>query len=208
VLIPLVMALLGADYLAPRNVVAAMIPLTAMIAVIAAAPASGRVGLALVALIAAAFLAITIDVNFNVRLQRSDWRDVAAALRLTPPGSGASARAAGDSLARVITVEELGSAPLEYYLPPLHNMAANTTAAVREIDEIGFFPLRPGASQPPAPGFRLAASREIHDLIVYRFVSPTPRAVSEQTLISHVITLAQHPEVLVPGGGSLSVGAP
>jgi mannosyltransferase len=196
VLIPLLMAFGGADYLAPRNVVAAMIPLTAMIAVIVATPGAWRVGMALASLLALAFLALSLDVNVNVRLQRSDWRGVVAALRSAPP------------LPRVITLEELGSAPLEYYMPPLHNMAAGTSVRVREIDEIGFFPLRPGATDPPAAGFHLAASLDIHDLIVYRFVSPTPQSVSEQTLISHVITLDQHAEVLVPGSGSISVGTP
>jgi hypothetical protein len=199
VLIPLAMALGGADYLAPRNVVAAMIPLTAMIAVAVAAPSTGRAGMALAGLLAIAFAAVSLDVNVNVRLQRSDWRGVVAALRT---------KLAAVPLARVITLEELGSAPLEYYMPPLHNMPAGTTITVREIDEIGFFPLRANATQPPAPGFRLAASLDVHDLIVYRFTAPTPRAVSEQTLISHVITLDQHAEVLVPGSGSQSVGAP
>lgn len=45
VLMPLVLALLGADYLAPRNVVAAMIPVTAAIAVVVAAKRTGRAGL-------------------------------------------------------------------------------------------------------------------------------------------------------------------
>ncbi|HEX2703126.1 MAG TPA: glycosyltransferase family 39 protein, partial [Solirubrobacteraceae bacterium] len=110
VLIPLAMALGGADYLAPRNVVAAMVPLTALIAVCVAAPGRGRTGMMLAAVIALAFLAVTIDANFNIRLQRSDWRGVVEAIR---------AKLAGP---RVITLEELGSAPLEYYLPPLHNM--------------------------------------------------------------------------------------
>ena len=199
ILIPLVMALGGADYLAPRNVVAAMIPLSALIALAAGTPAAGRAGAAAAALVALAFLAISSDVNFNVRLQRSDWRGVVAALR-TPID--------GQHLSRVITLEELGSAPLEYYMPPLHNMASGTTTSVREIDEIGFFPLRPGAANPPAPGFRLARSLDIHDLIVYRFVSAQPREVSEATLIGEVITLDQHAEVLEPGRGALAVGAP
>ncbi|MGD0981194.1 MAG: glycosyltransferase family 39 protein [Solirubrobacteraceae bacterium] len=212
VLIPLAMAVGGADYLAPRNVVAAMVPLSALIGVCVAAPATGRTGMALAAVIALAFLAVTIDVNFNIRLQRSDWRGVAKALRSAPNtlagATGYGPSEAGYPLARVITIEELGSAPLEYYLPPLHNLVAGQSARVREIDEIGFFPLRPDASVSPAPGFHLAASLDIHDLIVYRFVSPTPRAVSEETLINHVITLDQHAEVLVSGAGTQSISAP
>jgi 4-amino-4-deoxy-L-arabinose transferase-like glycosyltransferase len=212
VLIPLVLALLGADYLAPRNVVAAMVPLSAMIAVIVVTPSAGRIGIAIAVALTAAFLAVSLDVNFNIRLQRSDWRDVAKALRFAPAtlaaATGHGPRENGDPLARAITIEELGSAPLEYYMPPLHNLVAGQSARVSEIDEIGFFPLRPGASDPPAPGFRLASSLDIHDLIVYRFVSARPRTVSEETLVGKVITLDQHPEVLVPGSGTVSVGAP
>jgi hypothetical protein len=200
VLIPLALALVGYDYLAPRNVVAAMIPLSAMIAVLLAAPSTGRAGMAVAALIALAFMAVSIDVNFNIRLQRSDWRGVAKVLAAGP--------LAGDRAQRVITIEELGSAPLEYYMPPLHNLTAGQSIGVREIDEVGFFPLRPDASDPPTAGFHLAASLDIHDLIVYRFVSPSPVRVSQQTLVDHVITLNQHAEVLAPGTGVVSVGAP
>jgi uncharacterized membrane protein len=197
VLIPLAMALAGADYLAPRNVVAAMIPLTAMIAVVVSSPRAGRGGTAIAALLAIAFLAVTIDVNVNVRLQRNDWSGVADAIRV-PLRAGA----------RVITIEELASAPLEYYMPPLHNMASGATARLTEIDELGWFPLRNGAADPPAPGFRLAERLDIHDLIVYRFVSPAPTPVAERTLLDEVLTRDQHSEVLVPGRGALSVGAP
>ncbi len=59
VLIPVAMAAAGADYLAPRNVVAAMIPVTATIAVIVAARRTGRTGMVLAGVIALAFLAIS-----------------------------------------------------------------------------------------------------------------------------------------------------
>jgi uncharacterized membrane protein len=196
VLLPLAMAIGGADYLAPRNVVAAMIPLTALLAVVIGSPRTGLGGMVIAALVSLAFLAITLDVNVNVRLQRSDWNGVAAAIR-TPLAPG-----------RAITIEELASAPLEYYMPPLHNMAAGSSGRFREIDEIGWSPLRSNASDPPAPGFRLARRLDIHDLIVYRFLSPTPVRVSEQVLIAHVLTVDQHSEVLVPGAGVVSVGAP
>jgi hypothetical protein len=189
-LIPVVLVAFGADYLAPRNLVAAMIPLTALIAVTVASPLTGRVGIALAATIALAFLAISIDVDLSPRLQRGNWRDVARALRGGP----------GD---RAITTVELGSAPLEYYLPGLHNLRAGRSVLVSEIDETGYLPLRASAGEPPVPGFRLLARLDIDGLIVYRFVSPVPRAVSEATLRRHVITLA-HPEVLVPVGAQVS----
>jgi mannosyltransferase len=180
VLIPVVLVAFGADYLAPRNLVAAMIPLTALIAVVTVAKRTGSIGLATVGLVALAFLAISIDVDLSPRLQRGDWRDLAHAI-----GSP-----------HVITTVELGAAPLEYYLPPLHNLARGATVETSEIDETGYTPLRAGADLPPAPGFHLVGRRDIHGLILYRFVSPVARPVSEAALRRHVITEA-HPEVLV-----------
>ncbi len=62
VLIPVALALFGADYLAPRNLVAAMIPVTAAIAVIVTARRTGRTGMVWAGLIALAFLALSVDV--------------------------------------------------------------------------------------------------------------------------------------------------
>jgi mannosyltransferase len=201
VLIPVVMALAGADYLAPRNVVAAMIPLTAGIATIAAAGRNGdasrrrvspgfgrtgRTGLALVGLIAVTFAALTIDVDLSPRLQRGDWRGLARAIGSERPPTGA----------RAITTVELGAAPLEYYLPPLRNLRQGATVRVSEIDETGYAPLRPGAGEPPAPGFHLVQHSNVHGMILYRFRSPTPRTVGEAQLREHVIAEG-HPEVLV-----------
>jgi mannosyltransferase len=218
VLIPVALAAAGADYLAPRNLVAAMIPVTATIAVIVAARRTGRAGMALAGVIVLAFLAISVDVDLSPRLQRGDWRGLAHALSAARrQGSGGVAIGSGGvstgsvsrgrSSASVITTVELGAAPLEYYLPPLHNLARGTAVTVSEIDATGYLPLRPGAASPPAPGFRLVARVDVHGLIFYRFVSATPRTVSEAALRAHVITAA-HPEVLVAGRGSSGVGAP
>jgi hypothetical protein len=218
VLVPIALAALGADYLAPRNLVGAMIAVTALIAVLIspsdprnrARPRASRpmpdstlagvrtsggpggAGTALAAAIVVAFLAVSIDVDLSPRLQRGNWRDVARAL-----GDGTSDRA--------LTTVELGAAPLEYYLPRLHNLARGASVSVAEIDETGYAPLRRGAARPPAPGFQLRARLDIDGLIVYRFVSPVPQAVSELTLRRHVITLA-HPEVLVFAGAQVSSG--
>jgi 4-amino-4-deoxy-L-arabinose transferase-like glycosyltransferase len=184
VLLPIVLVALGADYLAPRNLIAAMIPVTALIAILLTGVRAGCAGPVLAGVVALAFFAISIDVDLSPRLQRGDWRGVARMLR------------AGNR-ARAITTVELGAAPLEYYLPPLRNLPRGTAVTVSEIDETGYAPLRSSAASPPAPGFRLLSRSDINGLIVYRFVSSTPRSVSEATLRRHVITVA-HPEVLVP----------
>jgi mannosyltransferase len=184
VIIPIVLVGFGADYLAPRNLVAAMLPVTVVIAAVSVRAGTGRAGVALAALIAIAFLAISLDVDASPRLQRGNWRDVARALR-------------GEPRERAITTVELGSMPLQYYLHDLHTLHAGTSVRVREIDETGYAPLRASAGEPPAPGFHLKARLDIDGLIVYRFVAAAPRLVSEATLRRHVITLAP-PDVLVP----------
>jgi 4-amino-4-deoxy-L-arabinose transferase-like glycosyltransferase len=184
VLAPVLLAILGADYLAPRNLLGAMIPLTALVAVLACAPGAGLAGAALLGTLAAGFLALSIDVDLSPRLQRGNWRGVVQALP-SAPGP------------RVFTVPQLGSAPLEYYVGRgLHNPPRGTAVTAREVVEIGYSPLRSSAGRPPARGFVRVARLNVDGLIVYRFVAPAPTRLSEQELRAQAITLA-HPEVLV-----------
>lgn len=198
VLAPVVLAALGADYLAPRNLVGAMVPLSVLIAILLAA-IDRPLGWLLAAACAAALLAITIDVDLSPRLQRGNWRDVAKLLRAPVQAQG------GAGTQRVLTTVELGAAPLEYYLHDLRlrNLSRHGAVRVSEIDESGYAPLRAGAGDAPAPGFRLLERRNVDGLLVYRFVSSIPRTVPEADLRRHVITLA-HPEVLVPSGADVS----
>jgi mannosyltransferase len=215
ILAPIVLAVLGADYLAPRNLVAAMIPVSALIAVafaasapdsgsrVAGAPASSdgqaagaasppwrppawapKAALALIGLTLLAFLAVSVDVNLSPRLQRGNWRGLARALRQRSGGQ------------RAITTVELGAAPLEYYLAPLHNAPRGAQLTLDEIDETGYEPLRRSAGHAPAHGFRLIQRRDVDGLIVYRFRSARPRSVPESRLRRRVITRAR-PEVLI-----------
>jgi hypothetical protein len=135
-------------------------------------------------------------------LQRGDWRGLADTLR----GSASTRSVTTAPAQRAITTVELGAAPLEYYLPGLHTLTPGMSVRVKEIDEIGYSPLRASAGTPPAPGFHLLDRRSIHGLIVYRFVSTISRTVSEATLRRHVITHA-HPEVLVPAAAQPSSSA-
>ncbi|MGA9876329.1 MAG: hypothetical protein WBQ21_11020, partial [Solirubrobacteraceae bacterium] len=141
--------------------------------------------MALAGLLALAFLALTVDVALSPRLQRGDWSGVASVLRSAQP-------------AHAVTTVELGSAPLEYYLPSLRGLPSDESVRVTEIDETGYAPLRRNALDPPAPGFHLLERRDIHGLIVYRFTSSAPVTISERVLREHVITPEVPPEVLVP----------
>jgi hypothetical protein len=187
--IPLVLALGGADYLAPRNVLGAMVPVAALIAVLGTWPPLGRIGVAALTLGVIGLLAVTIDVNLSPRLQRGDWREIARAL----PAGGPE---------RVYTSQLLGSAPLEHYIPGLRKLHPHETLAVREIVETGEKPLRASAGTPPT-GFRLVERHEVNGLAAFRFVAPAPRQLSEEQLRRDVVDLDE-PWVLVPGSARTS----
>jgi hypothetical protein len=198
--IPIVLAVGGTDYLAPRNLVAAMVVVSVLLAVVIAARRTGWVGMALAGLLALGFLALTIDMALSPRLQRGDWKGVAAVLRVTQAAAPANERVAvrGTSTARAIVTVELGAAPLEYYLPPLRNLPRGSSASVSEVDEIGYAPLLASTGRPPAPGFHLVERRDVDGLWVYRFTSSVPVRIAELRLREQTITPAPHPEVLVP----------
>ncbi len=189
VLTPVLLSLLGADYLAPRNLVAAMVPLSALLAIVIAAQRTGRIGMALAGLLALAFLALSVDVNLSPRLQRGDWSGVADVLRSAQPK-------------HVVTTVELGSAPLQYYLPRLNNLHAGRSIRVTEIDETGYAPLRHDAERAPVRGFHLTERRDVNGLIVYRFTSSAPVTISQETLLRAVIAEVGRPEALVPTASS------
>jgi hypothetical protein len=194
VLAPVVLALAGADYLAPRNLVAAMIPVTALLAWVLASPRLGRAGPWLAAVSAAGFFAISLDVSLSPRLQRGNWRAVARVLRRSPS-------------AQAISTVQLGAAPLQYYLPGLRRLAPGARVIASQLAETGFAPLRPSAGRPPAPGFYLRERRDIDGLIVYRFAAAAARPVSGALLARHVITKARS-DVLVARGAHVTSAGP
>jgi mannosyltransferase len=187
VLVPVALAIVGLDYLAPRNVVAAMVPVTVAIAIPMASARAGAVGVALTCALAIAFAAVTLDTYRNARLQRGDWRGLAKVLESAEPD-------------HAITTLHLGTAPLRYYIPSLRTPAAGRASLrLREIDETGYPPLRASAGQPPPGGFQLVQRRDIKGLLVYRFVSRRPVTISAQRLRQDGIAVGQV-EVLVPAG--------
>jgi len=177
ILIPLVLALAGADYLAPRNLIADWVPLSAALAVVLGAGAAGRRGPALAGVVCVAATAAIVATGFDSRLQRSDWSAVATTLR---PGTAD----------RAIVTVELGAAPLEYYLPRLRlrYLSRHLRVKVREVDLVGYAPIRAGAIHPPTKAFALAGRSDTQGLLVYRYLAPAPQSLSGRYLRSLTIT--------------------
>jgi mannosyltransferase len=175
ILAPLVLALGGADYLAPRNLIAAWIPLTAALAVVLGAGSPRVAATALAGIICLIGLGVLGDVIARPRLQRGDWRALAS--RIGPDLDG-----------RAIVTPELGSAPLEYYRPGLVRIGPRVPLTLTEIDLVGYSPLVRGASRPPVPGFRLVGRVNASGLLVFRFRSATPVGATERQLLARRIT--------------------
>ncbi len=178
VLTPILFALAGADYMAPRNLIGAMVPVTVLLAIVIGASATGRIGMGIAALATLALLAICIDVDLSPRLQRGDWSKVAAAVT---PGAKGGAGAPRTAAALAVVSTHLGSAPIEYYAPGLRP-PSTSSLAVSEIDKVGYKPLLASALVPPAPGFTLVQRLHFNGELVYRYISPRPQRVSLVTL--------------------------
>ncbi len=121
VLIPLAAALAGADYVNTRNLLPALIPLLAALAVGYGASAPPRVGTWLLGGLCALSLAIVVTVAADSQYQRQDWKGLARAL-----GAADGARALVISPAN-------GELALSYYRPGLRALGT-PGAAVREVD--------------------------------------------------------------------------
>jgi mannosyltransferase len=191
ILAPIFLAVLGADYLAPRNLVGAMIPLTALIAVLFVWPGTGRAGIAIATLLALVFLAISIAVDVSPNLQRENWRGLANDLV-----HGSSERA-------ITAIDFYGSVPIEYYVPSFHRLHAGGSVLVNEIDVTNSGPVRVSGVQQPLPGFRLLGRVDVDGMLAYRFVSKLPQRLSEAAIAEagHALTLGTN-DVFVPAGAT------
>jgi hypothetical protein len=185
--VPLALALVGIDYLAPRNLIADWVPLSAALALVCAG--AERIGTVLAVVVCVCGAAVVIATDLDPRLQRGDWSVVAASLRPAPSD-------------RVIVTVEDGAAPLEYYLPELRlrYLSRKLGTSVREVDLVGYAPLRTGALRPPTRAFRLIAHTDVHGLLAYRYAAATPQRLGGRFLRRLTITAGDEAtsEVLLP----------
>ena len=169
--LPLALAIAGADYIDSRNLLVAWLPL---MVVVAAGLARTRVGVVALALLALVGLAAVIGVALEPSWQREDWRGMARAL---PPPTGP----------RVILTPALGRRPLELYLPRLSELPQSE----RPVKEIALlYPVRrkpgeehplppPRPATPAAAGFSLVERRfeSSYTLLLFRAPEPLPFGV-------------------------------
>jgi mannosyltransferase len=158
--LPLVLSLLGTNYLAPRNVLYAW-PLLALVVALGAAGLPRRWMLTGVLAGSAIFIAITVAVASTSRLQRDDWRGLLASLG-APHGARAVIVVDGFTDDRVV----------QYYLPRLRVL--RRPIGVSELDVVG------SASEvaafvrtPPVPGMAPLSVQIRGHIALARFVAPS-----------------------------------
>src|SRR5919201_1687111 len=171
--IPVLLAILGADYLDTRNVLGAWLPLMLVPAVGLGCRHAGRTGLATTAGLCAIGLFVTVAVWANPAYQRENDRGAARAL-----GPHTLPRA-------ILVTPASASVPLGIYVGSF----SPAPCPVREVDLVamaarsGTFasakppPRAAPSRQPPAAGFRLVEQRYTRTYTLLRYRSATPALI-------------------------------
>ena len=174
VVIPLVVAVAGADYFDTRNLLAAWLPL---MIVVAAGLAAHRIGWAGLAVLCCMGIASVVGVALESSWQRDDWRGIAEAL-----GPARAPRA-------LVVQPASGRRPLALYLRDVSRMPGRG-AAVSEIASVhpvrrfagGAHPAPPPRPRPILnPTFTPAGRRleETFSLYLWRAAEPRPLGIPE-----------------------------
>jgi mannosyltransferase len=158
--LPFLIALAGPNYVTPRNVLGAWVPLALVVALGASVPSFTRAGTLVTVAIVAVCGAIAIAVPTDHRLQRDDWQTLTATLGPAAPGR-----------AIVVLDSPTNSAVVRYYRPRAARAAAPATAA-----DVAVFAGNVGTPvlQPPAPGLTLVSQRTLGRLTIARYRAPAP----------------------------------
>lgn len=123
VAMPLLLGLLGADYLDGRNLLPAFVPLLLVLGAGFGVRRAGWAGLGLATAFCLCSLVFTLEIDRLPRLQREDLRNAAAEVGSLQPGTA------------VVTSRYAGSKPLRYYLEA--QLAEGALPPLREIDLVG-----------------------------------------------------------------------
>jgi mannosyltransferase len=166
ILLALLFAAAGQDFVLGRNLLPAFVPLALVVAAGTAAPRAGRLGAAVGIALVAYLLAFCVYADFRPALQRDDWRGAARAIG--PPRAP-----------RAILVWEQGDEPLAFYLGGgearvEHRQWARAPRPVAEVDVVSGRPPPAGARSALPPGFRPVRRVDLGrmTLLVYRARRP------------------------------------
>jgi hypothetical protein len=160
--VPVAVALVvpSKDFVLARNLLPALVPLLAAVAVGCALPAARRTGLTIGAVLVAYWLGFSVWASVSSALQRPDWDAVATALGGEPRRP------------RATVTWTIGEAPLRYYLDTGAFQVFPSERLAWTIGEVNFISDGP-APPPPArllgPGFREAGYERIGRFYIRRY---------------------------------------
>jgi len=161
-------AAVGKDYVVERNLLPALVPLLAVVAIGFALTRARRAGLLLAVALCAYWLAFDIHVTQTPNLQRPDFRTVTD--ELGPPEDGR----------RAIVTWKLAADPVRYYL---HDRAVRMYGGEERIGEIAVLrkPLATGTVHLP-PSFHQVRRVRADRLTLITYISQTPVPIHFDTL--------------------------
>lgn len=182
--IVLVLAAVGLDYINTRNMIGLALFAILVMALGFSAPRAGSRGILAAVCLSVVLLVDIIGVERNPIYQRDDWRGAVRAL-----GPATSERA-------VVVTPGQGYYPILYYLPRAKFMSGQP-AAVSEVDLLGIA-IRHGSGVAPAPppvppaspfaGFREVAAIKNRMFTVVRYRSVAPLAESPTALRAQALS--------------------
>jgi hypothetical protein len=163
IVVPILLAIVGIDFLNPRNLIGSVVPLLVVAGLGFGAQRAGRAGIAAALAGCILFSGVLAAVYASAQMQRPDWRGAA---RSIGPPSGP----------RVLVVPHNGDDPLAYYLNAQKFKPSRFPRGVR-VREIDVLSTRTEIT-PPRHGFRLVREEGLAPLFVLRqFRAAQPRRV-------------------------------
>jgi mannosyltransferase len=183
--LPLFLAVVGTDFINPRNLIGALVPLLIVVAIGFGMPRSGVLGLAGAGALCALFAAVLVATNTSSQMQRPDWRGAADAIQASAPG------------ARAYVVPRNGDDPLAYYLG-VERLHQGSPGAVR-TDVIPVLSTNFHVRRPPGP-FRLTDEQGLAPyFVLWRYAADRPRSVRLRDLTGNRV-LSERSAVLFREG--------
>lgn len=161
--VPVLLAVAGLDYVYPRNLLIAWIPLAVALSVALGSPHAPRVGVALSSGLVLVGLVTAVLVVAKPDLQRDDWRG--GLNELGPPGRARL----------MVMIPPYDRAAVQYYAPSARRVGEERLR-VDEVDLIRMSSDRVAAPRPP-PGFLHVATARKQRFTAYRYRAPGATSV-------------------------------
>jgi mannosyltransferase len=174
--IPVLLAAGGLDYILSRNLIAVVLPLALVLALGLAR--IGRVGLGVLVAFVAIGVAVVVVVDTSPRYQRDNWR-----------GAIHAATRGGQEPRALVVNSTVGTTMFAVYAPRAFPLPPPGTP-VREVDVVVMaarpsgkgLVLPPIPAPAPIPGFSLAERKVTDTYALLRYQAPTPAAVTQAQL--------------------------